>query len=428
MARKAARPRRGAGGAAPQNGRQAAQQNLAAATAGRGGAAEQNLTTAKGVRSVQPFLAKNSRKHSGKFESYDYEAEFDLPLDQLTEAQIREMIDQERRVVYATKLVKHGTQADVEIYPDFTHLPGTIQRDRSNREAQRNLNDRNSRKECERRINANFGPSDYWVTLSCQPREEPQTMEEAQRLFQNYIKRINYRRKKRGLEPARYVYVTDWTKDGRRVHTHYHLVMDGGLPMEEVLELWGHGRKNKIEYLVLDERGLSGLAYYITKPHASDTEDIKHKKKWTASKNLKRPAERKNHRDFGRRKVERLACRPADMFATMEKKYPRYWCEAAEARHNGINGYFYLRAVMRERCQQGDLVALTGKPELLAELPPVIQRKLAKYKRYIVLSTAYYEIPGQETAVIRPAGTKQQIAVPARACIVYEKGGGKTWI
>lgn len=428
MARKAAQPRRGAGGAAPQNSRQAAQQNLAAATAGKGGAAEQSLTTAQGVRSIQPKKQKGHRRSAGKWETYDYESAYELPLDQLTEQQVQEMIDRERRVVYATKTVKHGHQLDVEIFPDFTHLPGNLPKDRSNREAQRNLNDRNSRKECERRINANFGPSDYWVTLSCQPREEPQTMEEAQRLFQNYIKRINYRRKKKGLDPARYVYVTDWTKNGRRVRTHYHLVMDGGLPMEEVLELWGHGRKNKIEYLVLDERGLSGLAYYITKPHASDTEDIKHKKKWTASKNLRRPAEHKNHQAFGRRKVEAMAKATADMFATMEKKYPRYWCEAAEARHNGVNGYFYLRAVLRERCQPGDLVALTGKPELLDELPPVIQKKLEKYKRYIVLSTEYYEIPGQETAIIRPAGTKQQIAVPARACIVYEKGGGKAWI
>lgn len=105
------------------------------------------------------------------------------------------MIDRERRVVYATKTVKHGHQFDVEIFPDFTHLPGTLPKDRSNREAQRNLNDRNSRKECERRINENFGPDDYWVTLTCLPREEPQTMEDALRLFQNYIKRINYRRK-----------------------------------------------------------------------------------------------------------------------------------------------------------------------------------------------------------------------------------------
>lgn len=417
MARKAAQPRLGAGGAASQNGRQAARQNLAAATTEKGGAAEQNITTAQGLLPIQPKKQKGHRHSAGKWQPYDYESAYELPLDQLTEQQVQEMIDRERRVVYATKTVKHGHQFDVEIFPDFTHLPGTLPKDRSNREAQRNLNDRNSRKECERRINENFGPDDYWVTLTCLPREEPQTMEDALRLFQNYIKRINYRRKKRGLEPARYVYVTDWTKNGRRVRTHYHLVLDGGLPMDEVIELWGLGRKNTVEYLTLDERGLSGLAYYITKPHASDTEDIKHKKRWTASKNLRRPVEHKNHQAFGRRKVEALAKAPADMFATMEKKYPLYWCEAAEARHNGINGYFYLRAVLRERCQPGDLVTITGKPELLERLPDVIQRKLAKYRRFAVVSVDY-TAPGWETAVLQPIGTKDRIACPARACIV----------
>ncbi len=155
MAKKAARPRLGAGGAAPQNSRQAARQNLAAATTGKGGAAEQNLTTAQGLLSIQPKKQKGHRPSAGKWQPYDYESAYELPLDQLTEQQVQEMIDRERRVVYATKTVKHGHQFDVEIFPDFTHLPGNLPKDRSNREAQRNLNDRNSRKECERRINEN---------------------------------------------------------------------------------------------------------------------------------------------------------------------------------------------------------------------------------------------------------------------------------
>lgn len=101
----------------------------------------------------------------------------------------------------------------------------------------------------------------------------------------------------------------------------------------------------------------------------------------------------------------------------MEKKYPLYWCEVAEARHNGINGYFYLRAVLRERCQPGDLVTITGKPELLEQLPDVIQRKLAKYRRFAVVSVDY-STPGWETAILQPIGTKDRIACPAHACIV----------
>ena len=61
MAKKAARPRLGAGGAAPQNSRQAARQNLAAATTGKGGAAEQNLTTAQGLLPIQPKKQKGRR-------------------------------------------------------------------------------------------------------------------------------------------------------------------------------------------------------------------------------------------------------------------------------------------------------------------------------------------------------------------------------
>ena len=56
-------------------------------------------------------------------------------------------------------------------------------------------------------------------------------------------------------------------------------------------------------------------------------------------------------------------------------------------------------------------------PELLERLPDVIQRKLAKYRRFAVVSVDY-TAPGWETAVLQPIGTKDRIACPARACIV----------
>ena len=68
MARKAAQPRLGAGGAAPQNGRQAARQNLAEATTEKGGAAEQNLTAAQGLLPIQPKKQKGHRPSAGKWQ------------------------------------------------------------------------------------------------------------------------------------------------------------------------------------------------------------------------------------------------------------------------------------------------------------------------------------------------------------------------
>ena len=77
-----------------------------------------------------------------------------------------------------------------------------------------------------------------------------------------------------------------------------------------------------------------------------------------------------------------------------------------------------LMALCHElRCQPGDLVTITGKPELLERLPEVVQRKLAKYRRFAVVSVDY-SAPGWETAIIQPIGTKDRIACPARACIV----------
>ena len=119
-----------------------------------------------------------------------------------------------------------------------------------------------------------------------------------------------------------------------------------------------------------------------------------------------------------------MAKAPADIYGTMERKYPRYWCEDAEARWNGRNGYFYIRAVLRERCQAGDVVTTTGKSELLETLPQPIQKKLGRYKRFLVLAVDY-TVPGWETAQLQPEGTRERIACPARACIVNERRKGE---
>ena len=72
-----------------------------------------------------------------------------------------------------------------------------------------------SRKQCERVINANFGDRDIWATFTYTDADMPATMEEALKNMQNYIRRLNYQRKKRGLKNARYVYTTEGTQEGR---------------------------------------------------------------------------------------------------------------------------------------------------------------------------------------------------------------------
>ncbi len=113
------------------------------------------------------------------------------------------------RSIYATKEIKAAEQMDVEIYPEFRRgqkeqIPDEAKL-KKQRQAQRNLNEKNSRKECERTINANFADNDIWGTLTYTDDNMPNSMKEAQHDMTLYIGRLNYERRKKGLTKLRYV-------------------------------------------------------------------------------------------------------------------------------------------------------------------------------------------------------------------------------
>lgn len=363
------------------------------------------------------------RRRAKNWKPYDYENTYSEELDSLEEEQLIRMIHEQRKAIYATKTIRYGGQMDVEAYPEFTRLPGTLCK-KCSPEAKKDLNDRNSRKECERRIGENFGSSDFWITLSYMPNEEPEDIDAALRDMQNYIKRLNYQRKKMGIPAARYVYVTDWTKNRRRVRTHHHVVIDGEQSATDLLAAWKKGRRNKATPLVLDEDGLSGLSRYMTKPHAADTEDIKHRRKWCASKNLRRPEERKNHQTFRRRKVEHLAQHPADMQHILEKLYPGFWFERGTVRYNGHCGLFYLSATLREKAAPGDVVTISGRPEALEEINEKTRQQLRDHREFLLLA-----LDGTTATIGAASGRGKTWQVPLRACIVDRRreGAKKTW-
>lgn len=372
----------------------------------------QRLTRAKPDRNQPTGKTKQNGRRHPAYKSYDYEAAFSHTMDMLDEAEAMRLINELRCPVYATKTIKAGTKMDVEVYPEYTRLPAEIQREPKSREAQRNLNDANSRKACERLVNANFTERDCWLTLSYDDLHLPDCIERAQKDAQNWIKRVNRRRAKLGHLPARYVYVIEHGESQskrRRVRCHIHVVMDGELPMEEALALWTCGQRNHARRLAFDENGLSGLAQYITK------DSLTARKKWCASKGLKRPVEHKNHRTFRRRRVEKLALSPGLMCAEMEKQYPGYWFIRGDVRWNGFNGQFYLSAKMRRRARPGDLVKLSGPQDALAQIPPDTTRRLGT-RELLVVDTD--NTPGRETVTAK-YGAHRYI-LPGRAAVVVQ--------
>lgn len=283
-----------------------------------------------------------AKKRRTGYTNYDYENTFNKSLEDAEEKRLEELVKSRKiKSIYATKTIKAGNQFEVEIYPEFTRTQAERAGAKRTSNAQRNLNDKNARKRVERLINANFTEGDYWITLTYDKKNLPEDIKEALKNMKNFIRRINYRRKREGLEKAKYIYVTEWS-DKKKIRCHHHLIMDSGLTMDVVEKLWKCGKRNNVRRVSPDEDGLSGLAGYITK-------DPEGSKRWCGSTNLKQPEERKNHRDFTEGRVKKIADGREDLQEILEKKHKNMEYIRHEIRYNEINGKFYIYARMRER-------------------------------------------------------------------------------
>ena len=182
------------------------------------------------------------------------------------------------------KKIKAGDVYEVEEF----YCPRTIGKkyERGRREnltseeqAKRNL--AIARKNMTRTINANFSGKDYFVLLTYATEV---TVEEARKLLANFFLRLKRYRKKNGFSDLKYVAVTE--TQGKNSRVHHHVVMNAfdGLSMKEGLEIlmekWGHGTVKRLYKNQKDNR----LASYISKENIR-----KGAKRWSTSKNLKKP-------------------------------------------------------------------------------------------------------------------------------------------
>ena len=291
------------------------------------------------------------RKKKQTFIPYDYEAAYTDQLNKLSEQEIIDRCWKKEKVIYATKEIRSGDQLELEIYPEYTRqqagrIPTEAMR-RWNRKARQNLNEKNSRKMCERVINANFTSRDIWATFTYDEGHVPGTMEEAIRNMQNYIRRLNSFRKKHGLPNVRYVYTTEVSDKGRY---HHHMVMDGDMPMDDVERIWTKGRRNQVRRLSKDKDGLTGMAMYITKEKKG-----KGKKKWTSSRGLEKPKETVNHYKFSKKDVQMAAVYADSLREKMDHWYGKegYAFSNIRVTHNKVNGGIYVHARMHLRKEGG---------------------------------------------------------------------------
>lgn len=276
------------------------------------------------------------------YDNYDYEEAYNEQIEKLEEAEAERIAKKGKGAGYRTTTTEAGKMIEVDIYPTFNvrHDMPRTKRGRESRPAQKNLNDKRARRYLNQLASANFGKGDLWGTFTYRAGEEPESIDDAEKKFGNFIRRINRRRKRAGKENIKYIYVTEWEDGEKGVRCHHHAILSGDVDRDEIERLWYHGDRTETKRLAPDpDTHIAGLVHYITK-------DPKGKKRWKTSKGLKKPTITRSYSKFGKTKVRKMACDYTLLESELKKKYKNARFVDAKVYQNEINGGFYIYARM----------------------------------------------------------------------------------
>ncbi len=124
-------------------------------------------------------------------------------------------------------------------------------------EAQRSVNVRKAAAECTRLLNANFGPEDYYLTLTYRVADRPDE-ETMKRQIRKLLEKLRIIQRKDGRE-LRYVWSAEM---GKRGAAHIHIVVNH-IDLQKVRDAWPYGY---VQAKPLDRSGqYSKLAEYLVK-------------------------------------------------------------------------------------------------------------------------------------------------------------------
>lgn len=268
-----------------------------------------------------------------------------------------------------TRAIKHGPMLDVACFPVWDTR--TAQRARSeakkeaHRKAQAKLNHENAKKRLRHLVNANFGQGDLIVCCEYPLNRQPMDDRAAHTDMVNFLRRVGYLRRKKGLEPMRYIYITEVTVSEKYgVRYHHHVILSGGLSRDEVEDKWlsKHGGRCNAKRAQPGEKHLSGFACYLTLDKRNRTIEADGKnpqekamrRGYNGSRNLIDPEKRATEADkkVSIRKAQRIA-ETMEHFdeakAILEKLYPDYELLEVSARRSRWTTGVYIYAELRKK-------------------------------------------------------------------------------
>lgn len=252
-----------------------------------------------------------------------------------------------RGFAICTKTIVSGDYVESNIYPaprNRADLPREA-KSRKTKAAQRNLNDKNAKKQVVRLINANFTKGDLLITLTYEDGYYP-TESRAKKDMEAYIKALRRERKKQGLPPLKYLYVIEYVDEGeetKKVRIHHHIIINQ-MDRDLAESKWTKGRAESKYADPDNDFGLEGYARYITKT------THKGKRRWAASRNLERPKEYTSITKLTKKKMYDMV-RSGDgigeIFQQMYRDKFRYL--DSKIYYSDYVGGFYIYARMQKR-------------------------------------------------------------------------------
>jgi len=147
-------------------------------------------------------------------------------------------------------------------------------------------NERYAKQHLEAMVDLNFTIGDFWIDMHYGKDDRPATYEDAEARLTRFIRKLRAEWKRAGGE-LKYIATTEC---GERGGYHHHILLNAGIvSAERVMMIWGMRYcSNKLVY----SEDLSTLADYIFKQstiEAREERGREHKKRWRASKNLRKP-------------------------------------------------------------------------------------------------------------------------------------------
>ena len=271
---------------------------------------------------------------------------------------------------YKARTTTAGTRLEAELFPVYGRAKmAAVRAAKKNltKEAQERANHARSIRREIMLAEANFTSRDYFLHLTYKGNEP--SFERAEKDVRNFLQRVKYLRKKRGLDDVKYICVIEDGEGKKRIHAH--MLISGGIHRDELQRIWNNSTVSgggTIKADPLDtENGLEGAVVYMAKelwakgyrnqPDEDEIDGIARymvnhvtkKRRWRNSRNLKEPRVSTSASRFSNRKVKLVA---RDFHATareiMEKTYPGYRFIQCAVYYSDVTDGVYIRAVMRK--------------------------------------------------------------------------------